>query len=200
VLEPSRGGEVGGGCDKASRNDTTKPTHREEPWAKGKDRYGCDTVPRDHAMEGKPALESLPQKGPTVRERVMHSSRCRKGSRSSTPCRCESRGIRSARRPVPPNGLALLKPNPAFVPTQIELRTMATAGLGPSFFCAPAGRCRCMSIAASGIRRGCCTRLFVMLRSYACVLTQLSARSALSLITYMVITLNLPAFSVVENG
>jgi hypothetical protein len=63
------------------------------------------------------------------------------------------------------------------------LRTIATPALGPSFFCAPAGRCRCTSIMASGMRSGSCARLVVMPRSYACVLTQLSASSALSLIT-----------------
>lgn len=65
---------------------------------------------------------------------------------------------------------------------------MAIPALGPSFFCAPAGRCRCTSIVASGIRSGSCACLLVMPRSYACVLTQLSASSALSLITYMATT------------
>src|SRR5260221_13213329 len=49
---------------------------------------------------------------------------------------------------------------------------------------APAGRCGCQSIVASGIRNGSCARLLIMPNSYACVSTQLNPSSALSLRTY----------------
>lgn len=70
-----------------------------------------------------------------------------------------------------------VKPTPRSGP-----HTMATPTRGPSSFCAPAGRCRCTLIMASDIRSWSPASSLVMPRSYAYVLTQMSASSALSLI------------------
>ncbi len=59
---------------------------------------------------------------------------------------------------------------------------MAIPAEGPSFFTAPEGKCKWISM-GSGCFSGSCARSFVMYRSYAWLLTQLSASSPLSLST-----------------
>ena len=89
------------------------------------------------------------------------------------------------------------------VSSDTSAQVIAVPALGPSFFCAPAGRCRCTSM-TDGCLNGSCDRVSVIPRSYACRFTNVSASSALSRITSprlpVVFSAPLPGTEVLSMG